>query len=177
MYVYMGDRPTAGIRLAKDSPNVKPILDYQPPAQTFILDKDASNTSIGAVLSQILHRIGKDHCIADALSRYPETSHVCDCYKAGMDPLTLACNGCQHGSKLHTQWEKFEADVDDVLPKATRRITAIDPNDNTDSHCTWIEGYSRMQLQEEQLKDSDSVVKNLIEWMKHGPPERNTIVK
>lgn len=92
-----------------------------------------------------------------------------------MDPLTLACNGCQHGSKLHTQWEKFEADVDDVLPKATRRITAIDPNDNTDSHCTWIEGYSHMQLQKEQLKDS--VTKNLIEWMKHGPPECNHIVK
>ncbi|VDH89741.1 Hypothetical predicted protein [Mytilus galloprovincialis] len=39
---------------------------------------------------------------------------------------------------------KFEADVDDVLPIATRRITSID---NTDSHRTWIEGYSRMQLQ------------------------------
>ena len=70
---------------------------------------------------------------------------------------------------------KIEADVDDVLPIATRRITATDPNDNTNSHCTWIEGYSRMQLQEEQLKDS--VVKNLIEWMKNGPQERNTIVK
>ena len=92
-----------------------------------------------------------------------------------MDPLTLACNGCQHGSKLHTQWEKFEADVDDVLPIATRKIATVNSNDNTDSHCTWIEGYSRMQLQEEQLKDS--VTKNLIELMKHGPPERNHIVK
>ncbi|VDI47038.1 Hypothetical predicted protein [Mytilus galloprovincialis] len=121
------------------------------------------------------HRIGKDHCKADALFRYPETSYVCDCYKAGMDPLTLPCNGCQHCSKLHTQWEKFEADVDDVLPIATKRATAIDPNDNTDRHCTWIEGYSRIQFQEKQLKDS--VTKNLIEWMKHGPPERNHIVK
>ncbi|VDI16996.1 Hypothetical predicted protein [Mytilus galloprovincialis] len=82
--------------------------------------------------------------------------------KQEWNPLTLPCNGCQHCSKLHTQWEKFEADVDDVLPIATRRITAID---NTDSHRTWIEGYSRMQLQEEQLKDS--VTKNLMEWMKH----------
>ncbi|VDI31120.1 Hypothetical predicted protein [Mytilus galloprovincialis] len=89
-----------------------------------------------------------------------------------MDPLTLPCNGCQHCSKLHKQWEKFEANVDDVLQIATRRITAID---NTDSHRTWIEGYSRMQLQEEQLKDS--VTKNLMEWMKHGPPERKHIVK
>ncbi|CAG2253446.1 unnamed protein product [Mytilus edulis] len=32
-----------------------------------------------------------------------------------------------------------------------------------------------MQLQEEQLKDS--VTKNLMEWMKHGPPERKHIVK
>ena len=156
----------------------KPISDYQPPAQTFILDKDQSNTSIGAVLSQIQegvekvigytsrrlssaqekdcvtrkellavffftekfkhyllgqrlllrtdhsslnwlyrfkspqgqlarwleqlsqfdilfqHRIRKDHCNAEALSRYPDTSHVCD--KAGMDPLTLPWYGCQH---------------------------------------------------------------------------------
>ncbi|VDI15383.1 Hypothetical predicted protein [Mytilus galloprovincialis] len=128
-----------------------PILAYPLPEQTFILDTDASNTSIktsiGAVLSQIQygverHRIGKDHCNADALSRYLEM--FCDCYKAGMNPLTLQCNGCQHCSKLHTQWGKFEADVDDVLPIATRRITAID---NTDSHLLenqfskWTEAY------------------------------------
>ncbi|CAG2198658.1 unnamed protein product [Mytilus edulis] len=128
MYVYMGTDQQLSFDSLKTFLTSTPNLAYPLPEQTFIFDTDASNTSIGAVLSQI-----------------------------------------------HEEWENFEADVDDVLPIATRRIATVNPNDNTDSHCTWIEGYSRMQLQEEQLKDS--VTKNLIELMKHGPPERNYIVK
>ncbi|CAG2250432.1 unnamed protein product [Mytilus edulis] len=76
----------------------------------------------------------KDHSNADALSRYPETTLVCDCYKAGMDQLTLSCNGCENGCKLRNQWGKLKKDVDDILPIAMERIKADYPNDTSNNY-------------------------------------------
>lgn len=47
---------------------------------------------------------------------------MCNCYQAGKSVSNLPCRGCKHCEKLHDHWERFEEDVDDVVPLAVRRI-------------------------------------------------------
>jgi hypothetical protein len=65
---------------------------------------------------QILHRPGKQHENADALSRQLEDLGNCNCYQAGKKLETLPCGGCRICQRAHLQWARFEDDVDDVLP-------------------------------------------------------------
>ncbi|KAL0158975.1 hypothetical protein M9458_047051, partial [Cirrhinus mrigala] len=71
----------------------------------------------------IEHRAGKHHSNADAMSRCSgELSKMCNCYQAGKSVSDLPCGGCKHCQKLHDHWERFEEDVDDVVPLAVRSI-------------------------------------------------------
>ena len=67
---------------------------------------------------QIVHRKGKEHANADALSRLPDDIPRCDCYRAGSEVASLPCGGCKYCSRAHQQWARFEDDVDDVVPLA-----------------------------------------------------------
>ena len=75
---------------------------------------------------QILHRPGKDHTNADALSQIPDRAEPCDCYQAGTYLKDLPCEGCKYCTKLHGLWERFEDNVDNVVPIAVRSL--IDQN-------------------------------------------------
>jgi len=71
----------------------------------------------------IEHRAGKHYSNADAMSRHEgEIHNMCNCYQAGKDVSDLPCGGCQHCQRLHDRWERFEEDVEDVVPLAVRRI-------------------------------------------------------
>ena len=74
----------------------------------------------------IQHRKGVQHGNADPLSRRPDDLKYCDCYEAGVTLKSLPCGGCSFCTRLHNQWARFEADVDDVVPLAIRRITLED---------------------------------------------------
>ena len=81
----------------------------------------------------ILHRKGKTHTNADALSRIPSNGAFCDCYFAGCEPASLPCGGCKFCTKIHSQWAQFNEEVDDVLPLAVRTVQVNQPisNDST----------------------------------------------
>ena len=58
---------------------------------------------------------GVMHCNADGLSRIPEELEHCSCYEAGRDVNYLRCGGCPYCRKLHSQWGRFEVEVDYVV--------------------------------------------------------------
>ena len=69
---------------------------------------------------KVLHRKGKCHTNADALSRVPDVLDYCDCYKVGQNLNSLPCGGCKFCKRAQQQWARFEEDVDDVIPLAVR---------------------------------------------------------
>lgn len=64
---------------------------------------------------KVTHRPGKNHGNADALSRKPDQDE-CGQYRAGVILEDLPCGGCKYCQKAHTQWRKFEEQVDDIVP-------------------------------------------------------------
>jgi hypothetical protein len=113
----------------------------------------------------IIHRPGRLHNNADAMSRLPSPEDQCDCYHAGCTPEDLPCGGCDYCTRMHKQWHRFEQDVDDVIPLAVRVISQ-DPN--------WCSGYSTAELKEHQQQDAD--LAPILQWLlgDGNPPERDT---
>jgi hypothetical protein len=64
----------------------------------------------------IVHRAGTKHVNADSLSRIPSSFPLCNYYAAGVELSSLPCGGCHHCTKLHSQWARFEEEVDFVSP-------------------------------------------------------------
>ncbi|GFW83315.1 retrovirus-related Pol polyprotein from transposon opus [Trichonephila clavipes] len=138
----------------KEALTSSPILIYPQPDKPFILDTDASNESVGAVLSQeidgqervvaywsqvarwiqrlneyyfdIRHRKGSSHGNADALSRRP------------------CPENCRHCSRIETKYDY-----------AIRQITT--------STATPPDPWSDEKVREDQMADPD--IKPLIEFM------------
>ncbi len=120
----------------------------------------------------IQHRSGTSHGNADALSRVTSKPE-CDCYQAGVSLESLPCHGCAHCQKVHENWSRFEQDVDDVLPLATRRICEDSDDDDTDAvergdrtddvTCNWVPSMSQEQVQEAQEGDPD--LKVVRSWL------------
>lgn len=102
---------------------------------------------------EIIHRSGKKHINADALSRLGEDGS-CDCYKAGVDISLLPCGGCKYCKKYHDQWEKFELDVDDVMPLSIRSIALSD---------SWLPNYCTDDIKSEQ--HLDKTLLPILTWL------------
>lgn len=142
----------------------------------------------------IIHRPGKLHTNADALSRMPDDMEVCNCYHAGEKVEDLPCGGCPYCTRAHTQWARFSEDVDDVVPLAVRELTNVDlqqasTSDQVDDLTSsskptsgedhdpdpppeppnWAFQYSKEDLRSYQLKDPD--VGLIIQWLEGTPPE------
>ena len=86
---------------------------------------------------------------------------------------SLPCKGCDFCSRLHNQWARFEADVDDVVPLAIRRVS---PGDDTDwddiissdysdqpEGAIWLPSYPPEELGKFQQEDPD--LSRLIDWL------------
>ena len=54
------------------------------------------------------------HSNADGMSWILGTDR-CDCYTGGQRVETLPCGGCDYCQRVHSQWARFEEDVDDVV--------------------------------------------------------------
>ena len=86
------------------------------------------------VLSQynfkILHRAGKKHSNADTMSRNGFDRSVCTHYEAGKSPEKLGCGGCESCHMLYEDWQKFNSNVDTVIPLSTtsanKRLEVLD---------------------------------------------------
>ena len=65
---------------------------------------------------QIVHRAGKRHQNADALSRVPSEEDNCTGYQGGQDLTLLPCGGCRKCSRMQDQWKSFHDQVNTVIP-------------------------------------------------------------
>ncbi len=125
---------------------------------------------------KIIHRKGSEHSNADALSRIQDNFEYCDCYSAGADVENLPCGGCAYCRRAHTQWSRFDDDVDDVVPLAVRSINAVSQVEVTSVPVSvasnWTDNLSNIQLSE--LQHSDSDIGLVMTWLEHGydPPIR-----
>ena len=67
----------------------------------------------------LMHRPGRVHLNADALSRIPGSGDgQCTAWKPRSPLCKLPCGGCKYCQKVNDNWEAFTADVDDVVPLA-----------------------------------------------------------
>ena len=108
----------------------------------------------------VIHRPGIKHGNADGMSRIPDPYPFCDCYKAGLEPSQLPCHGCKYCTRAHTQWSRFNEDVDDVVPLAIRTVDTGEPMEPSS---IWITGHTKEQLQDAQL--ADPCLQKLISWI------------
>ena len=123
---------------------------------------------------RIVHRPGKKHGNADALSRLPSAAEEgsCDEYQPGFQVESLPCGGCKYCAKRHEEWADFQENVDDVVPlvtggEACRKVTtrsqaheASTAGDqpspisrDSDVRTSWVPGYTKAELAEAQKCD------------------------
>ena len=94
-------------------------------------------------------------------------------YEVGATLESLPCKGCDFCSRLHKQWAHFEADVDDVVPLAIRRVSPRDDTDWDDiissdysdqpEGAIWLPSYPPEELRKFQQDDPD--LSRLIDWL------------
>ena len=65
---------------------------------------------------QVEYRAGRHHTNANALSRIPEQSDLCEEYRMGITPEDLPCGGCPYCLRAHKDWASFAEGVDHVVP-------------------------------------------------------------
>ncbi|KAH3821817.1 hypothetical protein DPMN_123585 [Dreissena polymorpha] len=63
---------------------------------------------------KIVHRPGRNHGNADALSQMVTSDVQCPHYRSGSAIADLPCGGCKYCSKAYQSWGQFEEEVDDV---------------------------------------------------------------
>ena len=68
---------------------------------------------------KIEHRAGRLHTNADALSRKWCGIKECDCYERDIKPEMLPCGGCKKCLRMHEEWQRFQEEVDDIIPLAS----------------------------------------------------------
>ena len=79
---------------------------------------------------QLLHRPGAKHQNADSLSRIPDSVPLCHQYKPGVEVTKLPCGGFAYCTRAHTQWERFNKDVDDIVPLSFYSLAQVRPHIN-----------------------------------------------
>ena len=83
----------------------------------------------------VVHRPGKYHITADALSRIPDPLEYCPNYCAGTRLSRLPCysqlNPCKFCTRAEATWAHLEDDIDYVVPLAVTKITVKDSSEPT----------------------------------------------
>ena len=95
----------------------------------------------------VVHRTGKLHVKADALSRIPDTGGYCPNHHAGVSlsalPYYSRLNPCKFCTTTEARWARFEDKVDYVVPLSVRCIQVDVPSGGADY---WLSGYSKGDL-------------------------------
>ena len=116
----------------------------------------------------VLHRPGKYHINADALSRIPDPLGYCPNYRAGTILSQLPCysqfNPCKFCTRAEATWTHFEEDVDYVVPLTVRKIEVKDSNELTADIVQFgLPQYTQEELRQAQADDVDLGV--IIKWL------------
>ena len=90
----------------------------------------------------IVHRDGKKHTNADALSRNPAHGEGCDGYQPGVAHRDLPCGGCSYCEKHHEEWAGFHQEVDDVVPlgQSCRQVSTRSQTKSSWLGSQWTDG-------------------------------------
>jgi transposase InsO family protein len=120
----------------------------------------------------IVHRKGKQHVNADALSRIPDDIPSCDCYRAGLSLENLPCGGCPYCSRAQKQWARFEEDVDNVVPLASVRVvtpaaaSASIDSSSVPKSCNWASNL--IPNDRGAIQDADPDLATVKNWLASG---------
>ena len=99
---------------------------------------------------QIVHRKGRLHINADALSRIP-TEEGCTNYRAHIDLENLPCGGCKYCRAFQEKWRSFEEEVDDVVYFGDRNKQEL--GEICSISFTKDLGWSQQEIAREQKED------------------------
>ena len=147
---------------------------------------------------KIVHREGKKHGNADALSRQEDGTTECTTDMTNMSPSSLPCGGCSYCTRQHQQWAEFLSEIDDIIPlcpsgsafqnchKVSTRnmIDSCTTNSNPDepanadtyrtANMNWVAPYSPKELVAFQRQDPDLVL--VHDWLdRQMRPDRDTV--
>ena len=124
---------------------------------------------LGQYDMQIIHRAGSKHGNADSLSRIPSGDY-CPFYQPGTSLEALPCEGCSYCSRAHRQWERFELDVDDVVPISVRTVGATGSSEGI----IGLNPYTKEDLLDYQEKDPN--IAPIVKWLRTGiNPEQSEL--
>ena len=143
---------------------------------------------------EIVHRDGKKHQNADALSRADYEDDECKFYSPKVELSQLPCGGCVSCLKKHKSWAQFENEVNDTIPLSSvsrrpeeRTTVKVDSNlcrrmttrsnkpvqENLDHGTslkeTWFQKYTPDTLEKFQREDSDLGLLHIWHDMKQKP--------
>jgi transposase InsO family protein len=140
----------------------------------------------------VIHRPGKAHVNADALSRLGNGG-ICPNYTDRVPLEALPCfvdGPCHHCTRVSSKWKQFEDDIDYVVPLAVRQVSvdatdtrhddidyvvplavrqvSVDATDTRlkNDDMPWYLGYTEEQLQDAQQTDPD--LRHIMSWVKSG---------
>jgi transposase InsO family protein len=124
----------------------------------------------------LVHRPGKKHINADVLSRIPDPDVPCSNYRSNVRLEDLPCfqdgKVCNYCQKMSDQWERFDNDIDYVVPLTVRLTSASSSNENSNKNSTsdqnsisdlWFPSYTATDLRKHQESDAD--LKTIINWL------------
>ena len=120
---------------------------------------------------EIVHRPGKKHVNADALSRLPREEGACPNYSSRELLESLPCfkeASCAYCTRMHDKWKDFAEDVDYVVPLSIRRVSAeeLDQVHKDLDPSGLVPSYDSKELRDKQLQDPD--LADVITWLESG---------
>ena len=115
---------------------------------------------------KVVHRNGKQHQNADALSRIPDVVEYCNCYRPGKSLELLPCKGCSYCERCMENWSQFEEEIDDVSPLCVRQVTSI--TDERDNTYIVFQGLDGDELNNHRRSDPD--IGPVIIWLETEEP-------
>ena len=119
---------------------------------------------------EVLHRAGRAHGNADALSRKVDEEEFCANYVGGGGVEDLPCRGCKFCKRMQEKWGQFFNDVDYVVPLAVRGVEG-----EAEESAGWAGGFTKKEIAE--MQDMDDGVGRVKRWMEAGgEPQREELM-
>ena len=122
----------------------------------------------------IVHRPGRLHRNADALSRMP-TEDFCGNYTGHGDLKALPCGGCAYCSRAQHNWDSFITEVDDVGQLRDRSGgTSSTPVSGEIQRVSWAQALTPEEIRDAQKSDEELAI--IVKWLEgEGVPDENVL--
>ena len=120
----------------------------------------------------ILHRPGRLHQNADALSRMP-VGGLCENYQGQGDLAALPCGGCPYCSRAHKNWNSFLMEVDDVGQLRDQGVHML-PISGRVQRVSWAQALTPEEIRDAQKNDEELAI--IVKWLEGGGvPDENVL--